>query len=256
MSAPDLGSALQHFVRSQDYWGDGRRAGLRSDETGLTISYDLPSRDEEYGRQAAECAIAEIVVGAEMLVGQPVRPRAVRFRHARPNNTGTHERIFGFCPDFGADQNEVEFAPHTLGLSLKNASEDFFNIFAGKVEERIAHLDRSSSTANDVRVAARATLSRGGPSLSDIARILRTSPRTLQRRLQEEGTTFAEVIESLRQELAHGYLRERTPVTRVASLLGYADASAFCHAFRRWTGSSPGAHSESRSEALPGRLLE
>jgi AraC-like DNA-binding protein len=179
------------------------------------------------------------VVGAEVLVGQPVVPDNVRFRHEKPARTATHERLFGRLPQFGAEYNELVFSRESLALVLKNKSEDFFAIFARRVEQTLAHLDRSSSTANDVRMAARATLSHGGPSLSDVARILRTSPRTLQRRLQQEGTTFGDVLESLRQELAHSYLQRRTPVSEVAARLGYSDASAFCHAFRRWTGSNP-----------------
>jgi AraC-like DNA-binding protein len=57
--------------------------------------------------------------------------------------------------------------------------------------------------------------------------------------LRDEGTSFAEVVDALRREMAVAYLDRGIPIAEVASLLGYADTTAFHHAFRRWTGSSP-----------------
>jgi AraC-like DNA-binding protein len=68
----------------------------------------------------------------------------------------------------------------------------------------------------------------------------------LQRRLQQEGTTFAEVIDTLRHELARGYLEQGVGLPDVAELLGYADVTAFHHAFRRWTGESPSRYARAK----------
>ena len=77
-------------------------------------------------------------------------------------------------------------------------------------------------------------------TLESIASEMRMSPRTLQRRLTTEGTTFARVYETVREELARAYVADaKMPLTEIAFLLGYAELSAFLRAFKRWTGKTP-----------------
>jgi AraC-like DNA-binding protein len=74
----------------------------------------------------------------------------------------------------------------------------------------------------------------------EIARRLGMSPRTLARRLAEEGLTFSTVLEGLRTALARRYLQdEDLPISKIAWLLGYGEVSAFTHAYKRWTGRTP-----------------
>jgi len=90
-----------------------------------------------------------------------------------------------------------------------------------------------------VRGAIAAELSRD-PSPSKVARALGVSERSLQRHLAKHGTTFADLLNDTRREVACAYLREpRWSITEVAFLLGFEDASSFARAFRRWTGNSP-----------------
>lgn len=83
-------------------------------------------------------------------------------------------------------------------------------------------------------------IAEGYPRLDWVAAKLGLTRRTLQRRLSEHGTTFAQLAESLLQENAQSLLaRTRDPVTDIALKLGYADAAHFTRAFRRWTGLAP-----------------
>jgi AraC-like DNA-binding protein len=73
-----------------------------------------------------------------------------------------------------------------------------------------------------------------------VASKLGISERTMSRRLAEEGVTFIEILQQLKASLASRYLEdEAIPISRIAWLLGFEDASAFSHACRRWTGKSP-----------------
>jgi AraC-like DNA-binding protein len=84
-----------------------------------------------------------------------------------------------------------------------------------------------------------------------VAAALGMSGRSLQRRLKDFGTSYAELLEETRRELACAYLRSHTySVTEIAFLLGFDDSSAFARAFRRWTGDTPsGFRSQSLAEA-------
>jgi AraC-like DNA-binding protein len=73
-----------------------------------------------------------------------------------------------------------------------------------------------------------------------IARQLGMHERTLNRRLQEEGTTFRRELENVRYELARQLLADTiVPLSKIAAALNYADATAFARAFKRWSGIPP-----------------
>jgi AraC-like DNA-binding protein len=82
----------------------------------------------------------------------------------------------------------------------------------------------------------------GTPSEGDIARALNLSVRSLQRRLGDEHTTFKQLLDDTRRELALQYIRDPSvTITEMTYLLGYAEPANFSRAFKRWTGSSPSA---------------
>jgi AraC-like DNA-binding protein len=88
----------------------------------------------------------------------------------------------------------------------------------------------------------RAGISAGYPSLEMVAGELHVSPAAIQRELAQQNTTFKDLVEMLRRELAMTYLRQRhLPISEISFLLGYSELSAFSRAVRRWTGASPSA---------------
>jgi AraC-like DNA-binding protein len=199
----------------------------------------LPGASGAYARHSYECALAEVALGIRALSGQDLHARAVRFPHPAPRNTDEHRRLFRSTLQWNASAPELAFDDAVLDTRMQHANEAFCGIFEQQVRAALDRLPVAASASELVRSAARAALGAGRCSLGDTASALGTSPRTLQRRLQEEGTSFAEVVDALRRELAVAYLERRMPIAEVASLLGYADDTAFHHAFNRWTGVSP-----------------
>jgi AraC-like DNA-binding protein len=107
-----------------------------------------------------------------------------------------------------------------------------------------------SSLHEELRALIGEELSRGVPTLDVLARRMATSPRTLRRRLESEGTTFRDLIDRTRAELARGYVsRPELPLCEVAFLLGFSAPSAFHRAFKRWTGRTPSSYRLERSSA-------
>lgn len=102
------------------------------------------------------------------------------------------------------------------------------------------HQSDTSALRSRLRDVVLRALRAGDASVQAAAKALGTTPRTLQRRLSDEGLSYATVVEEIRADLARRYLEEeRLSVTEVAFLLGYSEASAFARAYRRWTGKSP-----------------
>ncbi len=209
---------------------------------GVAVRYDLPGARGIYARHADECAMAEIAIGVRALSGRDLAPRVVRFRHAPPRALDAHQAVFR-CPiEFCAAHTEIELDESACATPMAHANATFAAIFEHEVERAIARLPAGARASENVRAAVRAALASGGASLAATARLLRVSPRTLQRQLQAERTSFAEVVDAVRRELARAYLDRGISIPEVAALLGYADETAFHHAFRRWTGSTPRRH--------------
>jgi AraC-like DNA-binding protein len=88
-------------------------------------------------------------------------------------------------------------------------------------------------------------------SVEAVARRLAMSPRTLQRRLSEEGTSFDSLREEMRKQTAETFLADRTlAVSEVAFLLGFSEPGAFHRAFKRWHNTTPDAFRRQRSDSL------
>ncbi len=78
------------------------------------------------------------------------------------------------------------------------------------------------------------------PSMEGVAKQLATTERTLNRKLRAEGTSFTEILDDVRCNLAKEYLRSTKLSTEdISELVGFSEAANFRHAFRRWTGSTP-----------------
>lgn len=103
-------------------------------------------------------------------------------------------------------------------------------------------IQRKNSQENiqAIERAIRCAALTGCPSLNDVARTMRVSPRSLQRSLMENGTTFSRIVERYRRQTAFQLLLyEDMSISEIAVRVGYTDTSNFGRAFRKWTGQSP-----------------
>ena len=101
-------------------------------------------------------------------------------------------------------------------------------------------LPKGAATTDAVRHHLAVELSKGAPTLKEIAPRLRMSSRTLHRRLEEERTSYRDILNEVRRELATRHLQERhLAIGEIAFMLGFSEPSAFHRAFKRWTGRAP-----------------
>jgi AraC-like DNA-binding protein len=104
----------------------------------------------------------------------------------------------------------------------------------------LADLDHDGAVCRQVRHTVISLLGDGPPTTSAVATAMATSPRSLQRRLQDEGATFRDLLQEVRLDVARDRLRAGTDsVGEIADQLGFSDTTAFSRAFKRWTGVAP-----------------
>ncbi|WP_160310556.1 AraC family transcriptional regulator [Microvirga vignae] len=168
-------------------------------------------------------------------------PTYAGFVHHHQGDFSEMERHFGCSLNFGATIDRISFDIQAADLPL--VTEDpYLNKFL--VDDYEAALARWHFRRNPLRIrvenAITPRLPHGTVNITNIARDLGMSPRTLSRRLADESVTFSTICDELRFDLAGRYLQNNDlSISQIAWLLGYTEASSFVHAFQRWAGKSP-----------------
>lgn len=244
---------LDYLIASCDTLAEGMRqmpryfrlvapGGLEVDEAGdapgLTFSND--KRDQDWFSDEFTCGV---------LVGRFREGTGIRFpvraRFQRPAPKGdVVDRVRSFLgdePEFGAPISSMRLPRQVWSAPLRSTNPRLREALERHAAELVAEL---ASPQPEVVAAVRRVVTervkQGEPTLDVVAKMLATTPRTLQRRLQSVGIVYQELVDDVRAGLARRCLDdERLSIVEVAFLLGYSDASAFGRAFKRWTGKTP-----------------
>ncbi len=164
---------------------------------------------------------------------------AVEVTWPAPHAADRSAAVMGCQVAFGASRNRFTFAAAWLDREARYGNAISSAEVIALCEARLREIDEASGTSGRVRTA----LLRGRllpHSIDAVADELGTSVRTLRRRLAAEGSSFREIHDDLRRDLALRLLQKKgTTVEEVAFALGFSDAANFRHAFRRWTNRSP-----------------
>lgn len=150
------------------------------------------------------------------------------------------ENHFGCRVRFKANRNALVFRTRDLDLPFATQNDELVAMIGTHLESEL----NLQNAGRDIREQVRQTLTRSmagkRPNLPDVARELGMSPRTLQRRLADSGSTFQELLEHARRERAHQYLTQTTvEFNEAAFMLGFEDVNSFFRAFQAWEGMSP-----------------
>jgi AraC-like DNA-binding protein len=240
LNAPTVGTGLRNLDRYGRSHVQGGRIALQLSAGEARLHYDLEVSDRELARQHLESAAVVGVRIVQRLAGAEWRPRRVVFGHRRPSDVSEHARIFGCPVRFGGDEHLViAFDAADLEHSVAGADRRLLPIVEQHLDKLLA-ADVKAALVQEVRGVLAQVLCDGNPSICMVAKLLGMSVRTLQRRLDDHGVAFRDLVQDIRCELAQRYLADRgASLTEVAFLLGYSELSTFDRAFRRWTGSTP-----------------
>ncbi len=190
------------------------------------------------------------VVGiARRGTGDLVRPKRLELRGPRKNRPG-YAAHFGCPAKFDGRENTIVFARADLDRPFVTHNAELAAALTPQLEAELAQALASNALGDRVKGILKRQLAGRRPGIVEVARELRLSARTLQRRLAEDGASFQQLIQEARRELARHYLLHSSlELTETAYLLGYEDAHSFFRAFHGWEGSSPGEWRARQAEA-------
>jgi AraC-like DNA-binding protein len=182
--------------------------------------------------------------------GTQLNPLRVEYVQQR-SNLRTLERSFGCKVDCGAARNTIIFRASDATAPFVTCNVELLDLLAPQFEEQLREHKEEDSFVALVRRAIQDRLTGHRPSMNVISEALHISPRTLQRRLQETGSSFQRVLDEARHSMARYYLSNSVlELNEAAYLLGFEDPNSFGRAFRNWEGMPPSDWREShRSSA-------
>ncbi len=191
-------------------------------------------------RVANENVVAEFVRLWRIASGIWNRPNLVTFRHPAPPDTSAHQAFFGCPVVFGAAVDSIAFSPELLDQPMARPDAALAAFFDDYLGSRSSSHPQVGCLRDQVRKVIHQALPEDVPTIAEIASNLAMSERTLRRSLDRQGTSFRELVGTVRMELSRALLVDPTrSVSEIALLLGYAEAGAFSRAFRRGLGVTP-----------------
>jgi len=176
----------------------------------------------------------------KLLTGRAdVRPEELRLSYAKPGYARLYTEVFGCPVHFSRPSNTLVLDRKWLGLPVKSSS-----FLSSQMAERMCAMQlKRQYIEHDVVHRVRYLLlehTSTFPSAEEIASILHMTSRTLRNRLQAQGTSFQEILDNVRQQLAIDYLEQTDlGIDYICGLVGFDDSSNFRRAFRKWTGKNP-----------------
>lgn len=197
-----------------------------------------------------------LVIGlASWLIGRRLPVFGVDMTSERPGDIdcADYQTLFTSELRFSQDKNQLSFSARFLDLLVNRTKRDLHSFLKEAPANILIRYRNANAISAKIKQNMQEQMPDAALELNDIARQMRIAPTTLRRWLEREGTTFQQIKDAIRRDLATWRLRNTDDsVPAIGDFVGFADTSSFFRAFRKWTGLTPGEYrARARAEAAP-----
>jgi len=245
LTSPTLREGLARAFGYQRLWGDGQRFTLvdplDDGGGGLAVRFRHPGKSPLARASLAELAVLEVMSAAQGLVDSNARARSVSFVHRASDFSADDAHlvrsltaIFGVEPTFGSTQNQIVFDETVANGALQVPAVVLREVLEKIAQRTLAALPKTVSLAVRVRAICKEDPSSFNASIGEIAKRMHMSSRTLQRQLQDEGTSWGDLVDQMRHDLAIDLKKKGASEKEITFLLGFSDPSSLTRARARW----------------------
>lgn len=205
-------------------------------------------------QQACELFAGVMMRTCQAMLGSAWSPQEVRFRHAAPPEQYQHKQFFGCPVTFSSEFNGMVL--RTADMTVPNPSADPELVRYAESIVMPMRARGESSLLQEVRKNIYLLMPLEQACIERVAEQMHLSTRTLQRQLDQHGTSFSEVLDTVRKNLVLRYMNNsRYSIGQVASLTGYSRQASFTRWFQTNFGTSPRQWRQKQSPALSGAAL-
>jgi AraC-like DNA-binding protein len=233
-NAPDVGALLDRLHRYHPLFGK-QRVMLATQPNATSIW--LEATDGAPAHPDTTDAFFSILSRlTRQLTSNRAAPSRILLRRRPPPDPDAYRDLLGDV-GFGAEHDRCTFDAKSLRIPIERADPVILSALEPYAERRVAEQDQTFTASVADLLAARLD---DLPTLASVSRALALSPRALQLRLAEEGTTFSATVDRVQRERALVLLATSDlPITTIATRVGFSAPAGLTRAVRRWTGLSP-----------------
>jgi AraC-like DNA-binding protein len=249
LSCRTIGEVLDRLSRYVPVLNDGMRIEIVRERRVACCRCTFVDTMDNYLLRSPSQAVDSVWVGLarelRRLTATPLVASEVAFRRKAPSaaERKEYERVFESKLTFGAREDRFVVPIEFLDVPVLSANAALLQTFETHADAVVAALEKQGSKSHQVARVLAEKLKGSVPELGEIARELAMSDRNLQRALRSDGTSFKQLLDDVRRDLAMRHLANpATSAGQVSLLLGFSEPSAFHRAFRRWTGQAPGEY--------------
>jgi AraC-like DNA-binding protein len=234
MSSPDVRTALDTVARHFHLHNSGAAISLLEQDSCASLSFTILQSDIRERQQVSAGVLAVKFKLMRKLCGPDWQASGVHFAHRRPQDPGPFMQFFEVPPVFNAGANTLKFPSRWLDKPLASADPYLHSMMLRRVH--VLESQFEEDLVGQLRRLLPSLIAARKATLAVAAQHVRMGARTLGRRLAAEGTTFRALCNEARHVIACRLLADTDmPANQIADCLGYANASAFTHAFHRWS---------------------
>lgn len=205
------------------------------------ITFDCYGNDEPIPRSLAAAELVFLTELARLGTRKRIVPLRVEVMEFL-DDQASYQQYFG-VPLSSASANRLIFSAEDAEYPFLTENTAMWDFFEAGLTAKLSDLAVEASMTERVRSTLQEMLPAGESSIEEVANRLAMSKRSLQRKLSEEMSSYQEVLNATRRDLAQAYLsRSSASLVEIAYLLGFQDANSFSRAFRDWTGRTPGEY--------------
>jgi AraC-like DNA-binding protein len=240
-SSPTVTEALEHLVRYAGAESEAVRLEMSREQNETVLTARPVLAFDEPGRQFSEFIALAFVRILRSLTNRDFAPRRITFVHVRKCKLREVHTILRCPAEFAQTADSWVLPQSVMALPIISSDRRLLHILEAHAEDLLSERRSASGLPGLVENQLLGMLPTGRAQIAAVARQLGMSTRSFTRRLAQEATSFGEILDGLRRRLALHYLEDRRiSLQQIAWLLGYSEVGAFNHAFKRWTGTSPG----------------
>jgi len=240
MNSPTVGDAFEKFCRYHSLMNDAIQPKILIQDEYAFLSWDVDNPRLKPSEHISEALLSFFNTILNFLTENRCKPVEVHFKHGQPEKIDEYKRIFKAPVLFNQSHNQLVINRANLVRPIFMADPRLLKVLEQYTVEIMHKVYFSNSLSFRVIQLMGKKIQGEKPTIGYIARELAVSVRNLQNKLKEEGASYQQLLDYTRKEMALKYF-ENPEITLcdIAFLLGFSEQSAFNHAFKRWTGSTP-----------------
>ncbi len=235
---------LKRTVRFSQLMSTGAIMSLVEEGEFVHLSVERADDIEDYAYAGSDFVVGMFVRMCALALGEYISPVTIEMDRPTPADPDRFESMLGSKIRFGCETIRLTFYLADIQTPLATGDPALARVNDAQTQ---GYLDSflARTTSREVVGKIVEKLPQGPPNQEQIASALNVSNRTLQRKLKNEGTSFMDLLQDTRMQLARRYLLQPTrSIVETSYLLGFSEPSTFSRAFKRWTGQAPAEYRE------------